>query len=320
MKEKYIPDQQIFKDLELRIGPDHLSLRLKKQVSHSVMNSTGGFKFYWENVNFMPKVLKLFLKLFFLKNRAVRNTHDYRVEKVDVILKNLPKAFHKLRILQLSDLHIGASNENLNKICGIIQSLQYDVCFITGDFRLDTFGDYGVTIDGVRKIVDSVQCEYGIFSILGNHDFIEMVPGIEELGIKMLLNEAVSIKRGSDNLWIVGVDDPHYYEADNLSMALEKVDKTNTRILLAHSPEILHSASRSGISYYLCGHTHGGQICLPGGVPLITNTRIGRRYVSGAWKYEDMNGYTSRGAGSSCFQARFFCTPELTLHCLHSCK
>ena len=317
MKNPLVLKQQDFDDLERRIGKDHLGSRLQKQVSHSAKSSGGGVKLYWEDSDLLPVALNIFLNIFCLKKRAIRNATDYRVEKVNVVLKNLPMPFHGFRILQLSDLHISSIAKKGNKLQSIIQNLDFDLCVITGDFRYDTFGDYNNTIELINNLASSIHCKDGVLGILGNHDVVEMVPGLEVAGIKMLLNESVFIRRGGEQICVAGVDDPHFYHSHNLSKSLSSVQGLDTNvILLAHSSEIIESAYLSGVDYYLCGHTHGGQVCLPGGIPLITNSRCKRKYNAGPWNYKDMPGYTSRGTGSSCLPVRMFCPPEITLHYL----
>jgi len=68
----------------------------------------------------------------------------------------------------------------------------------------------------------------------------------------------------------------------------------------------------------LCGHTHGGQIRLPGGIPLMTNADCPRRFCAGPWRHCHLQGYTSLGTGSSIIAARFNCPPEMTIHHLHA--
>jgi uncharacterized protein len=79
---------------------------------------------------------------------------------------------------------------------------------------------------------------------------------------------------------------------------------------------LIPKAAEIGFNYYLCGHTHGGQICLPGGIPILTNTGFLKRYIKGPWKRGKMHGYTSRGTGTSGLNVRYFCPPEITLHIL----
>ena len=108
------------------------------------------------------------------------------------------------------------------------------------------------------------------------------------------------------------MDDPHFYGTHSLSRAVGEGGRDTFTMLLAHSPEIIAEAEQAGVDLYLCGHTHGGQICLPGSLPVIANASCGFRYLSGAWQHRGMHGYTSRGTGFSTLAARFFCPPEIT--------
>ena len=85
-------------------------------------------------------------------------------------------------------------------------------------------------------------------------------------------------------------------------------------IALIHSPEAYDLAAECGVDLYLCGHTHGGQICLPFGIPILTHLRRGRKYVYGAWKYENMQGYTTSGTGCSGIPVRFNTHSEIVIH------
>jgi len=89
-------------------------------------------------------------------------------------------------------------------------------------------------------------------------------------------------------------------------------------LLLSHTPEPYRRAAEAGFDVMLCGHTHGGQICLPGGVPITLDARIPRRFGRGAWRYGRMAGYTSPGVGTSIVDVRINCPPEITLHRLRS--
>jgi predicted MPP superfamily phosphohydrolase len=144
-----------------------------------------------------------------------------------------------------------------------------------------------------------------------------MVPAFERMGVKMLVNEAHKIQRGDDHLWLIGLDDPHYYGCDDLPGALSDVAPDAFKILLVHTPEIVAEAERHGIHLYLCGHTHGGQICMPVIGPLITHANCERRYVRGVWHYKTLQGYTNVGVGTSGVPVRFLCPPEIGLLELH---
>jgi hypothetical protein len=132
----------------------------------------------------------------------------------------------------------------------------------------------------------------------------------------MLLNEHIQLERDGEILWIAGIDDPHYYQTHDLKRAREGIPANGAIILLAHAPECYPDAADFGYSTMLSGHTHGGQICLPGGFAIVNNGRVSRRFLRGSWRHEGLNGYTSVGSGGCGVEARFFCPPEVTLHTL----
>ena len=91
-------------------------------------------------------------------------------------------------------------------------------------------------------------------------------------------------------------------------------------MLLSHTPEIYRQAANADFNLMLSGHTHGGQICLPGRIPITLNAALPRQMGAGPWKHRAMDGYTSVGAGSSVVPVRFNCRPEITLHHLQTLR
>jgi predicted MPP superfamily phosphohydrolase len=146
-----------------------------------------------------------------------------------------------------------------------------------------------------------------------------MAPQLERLGIRMLLNEADVVTRSGQRIHIAGIDDAHFYRADNIEKASADVPLDEFSILLSHTPEIYRQAAHAGFNLLLSGHTHGGQICLPGGIPITLDSVLPRRLGAGSWMHHEMQGYTSVGAGSSVVPVRFNCPPEITLHRLERC-
>ena len=307
--------QCIFEGLQQRIGKDHLAKRLSLQVDHSAKYFGKGFgRFHWENIDLLPQVLELFLKVSGFLRKGERNAAEYEVVEVDVLIDGLPEPFEGFRILQLSDIHIDGIPDLGERLIRIIGNLAYDLCVLTGDYRFHTFGNYEPSLNHMKKLAASIQCQHGILGILGNHDFVEMVPDLESCGIRMLLNEATTIERGGSIIHILGLDDAHFYGVNELTKAIVGLHADEIKLLLVHSPEIIPEAACAGVDYYLCGHTHGGQVCLPGSIPILTNAKCARAFIGGAWKYQNMAGYTSRGTGSSGLAVRFCCPPEITLH------
>jgi hypothetical protein len=111
---------------------------------------------------------------------------------------------------------------------------------------------------------------------------------------------------------------PHFYKTHDISRVGGTAPGPEVfRILLSHSPETYEEAS-CHFDFMMSGHTHGGQLCLPGGFPIIRNGRCPRRMLSGAWSRKGLLGYTSRGTGCCGVAARLFCPPEITIHTLAS--
>lgn len=253
------------------------------------------------------------------KGRARQNCLDYRLERNDVYLPDLPAAFDGYTILHLSDLHADGLVDEGEGIKRIVETVPCDLAVLTGDFSFEEADThYEPCLEALAPIIRTISSQDGIFGVLGNHDLPEMAPKLERMGVRMLLNDAARLRRGTAEIALAGVDDPHSCNCHDLRKALSAVLPDQFVILLSHSPEIAPEAAGCGVDFYLCGHTHGGQICLPGGIPVFANTSFNRRYLSGSWTCGVMQGYTSRGTGFSLAAARFFCPPEIVLHTLHT--
>jgi predicted MPP superfamily phosphohydrolase len=137
---------------------------------------------------------------------------------------------------------------------------------------------------------------------------------MERMGYRLLLNEWVQIERGGAAIYLAGIDDAHYFRTESFHRAADDIPADAVSILLSHTPETYRRASYAEFDLMLCGHTHGGQICLPGGIPVLTDADSPRAIARGSWRYGRMTGYTSVGAGSSIVDVRLNCPPEITLH------
>jgi hypothetical protein len=134
------------------------------------------------------------------------------------------------------------------------------------------------------------------------------------MGIKLLFNECETIERGDQRIWLAGIDDAHFFRTDNIAKAGAEIPADEFSILLSHTPEIHRQAAHAGFDLLLSGHTHGGQLCLPGSIPIMLDAVLPRRMGAGAWRHHTMAGYTSVGAGTSLIAVRLNCPPEITLH------
>ena len=302
--------------LKQRVGRIHLQQRLgiERDYEHRVFGQ-GRNLFHIENWYSIHSVIRNTLRLLLLHGRGRRNARDIKLCSNNVYLRGLPDAFAGYRVLQISDLHLDMATDFPHVLIEAVRGADYDLCVITGDFRANTFGDWVPAIDAMRQVRAHLHGD--VYGVLGNHDTIRMVPALESMDIRILLNEQVAIRCGSDCIYLAGIDDPHYYRADNLEKAADELPDDGVSILLTHSPEIYRHAAHADFDLMLCGHTHGGQICLPGGMPVMCNARCPRAFCRGAWEYEGMQGYTSAGSGSCVVDVRLNCSPEITLHHLY---
>ncbi len=299
--------------LTKRIGKVHLRQRLGIEADHATqVFGRGRTFFHIENWYLVHGLMKLLLKSVGLYQRGRRNACNIRIRYNDVVLTKLPTAFQGFTLLQLSDLHLDMDNDYPAALIEQLRQVDYDICVMTGDFRARTYGDYEAALEALARVRPYIHRP--VFAILGNHDSIRMVPDMEEMGITLLLNEAVAIRRGGAILYLAGIDDPHYYELDNIEKAAHDIPHEAVAILLSHSPETYRRAAHAGFDLMLSGHTHGGQLCLPGGLALMTNADCPRRFCRGVWRYHTMQGYTSVGSGASIVNVRYNCPPEITLH------
>ena len=306
------PDEAL-RRLETRLGPLHAQLRLGMEREHEAQAFGQGLNFlHLENLPLMQAIIEIALRVTGTYWLGSANAGKVQLRRNIVHLTNLPRAFDGFTILHLSDLHADLSGPAMRRAAELAHGLDYDLCVLTGDYRGRTYGDCGPSLEGVARLREALRGD--IYAVLGNHDSITMVPDLEALGIRMLLNECVAIDRGGALIYLAGVDDAHFFRADNIEKAAAEIPHGCVSVLLSHTPEIYRQAAHAGFDLMLSGHTHGGQICLPGGIPILLEADLPRAFAAGAWRHGRMAGYTSVGAGSSVVPVRFNNRPEITLH------
>ncbi len=311
------PLPPIFSGLARRMGKEKLGDRLSRQSSHwAGMHHQGEGLLMIERFVPLDALVDTILRFTGLASIGRRGAIDLRIEQNTVFSPAVPKGLDGFRILQLSDLHLDLQTGVMPRLLEAVASVEYDLAVITGDFRNSTVGDFEDSLRETSHVLKALKPP--VYAILGNHDFVEMVPRLEELGLPILLNETVTISHQGARLLLAGIDDPHFYKTHDLP----KVSGTGPapdlfRVLLSHSPETYEEAS-SHFDFMMSGHTHGGQLCLPGGFPIIRNGHCPAQMLSGSWQHKKLVGYTSRGTGCCGVAARFFCPPEITVHTLRA--
>jgi uncharacterized protein len=306
-------DKEIPLELVQRLGRLHAKQRLGIEAAHEA-------RIFGRRVNFVDteswysahSVIRTALSLTGLYRRGRRNAERVRIMRNEVSFQDLPPLFDGFTILHISDLHADASEGAIRTLVDMVGDLRYDLCVLTGDYRGKTYGPFESALSGVARV--RAQLNRPVYGVLGNHDTVRMVPRLEAMGIRMLLNECETIARGDQQLHLAGIDDAHFFGLDNIEKAGSQIPDDEFSILLSHTPEIYRQAAHAGFNLMLSGHTHGGQICLPGSIPIKLAAVLPRRMGAGAWRYHDMIGYTSVGAGSSIIAVRLNCPPEITLH------
>ena len=257
-----------------------------------------------------------------------------RVELTETVLQvpDLPPGLDGLRMLHVADTHFPANGESLPRFLEAARRRRYDLVVGTGDF-VDSQAGWEVALRAFRSLDPAL----GIFAVIGGHerygrlrrrdlltrlggrgrrDWVDPSPfldGLRKAGVRVLMNESTPAEIEGELVRFVGIDDA-YHDLDRLEEALppQGLSAPGFPILLSHSPDgVLHPAAR-GIPVALCGHTHGGQIRIPGyGAPVRHARAVGRSNASGLLRIGDTQVVISRGFGTTTLPLRFACRPEL---------
>lgn len=256
---------------------------------------------------------KWFFALPLFSRPGRRNAGNLQLRQIELPVQNLPTQFDGCRILFISDLHLDGTSDLAESIVRIAECVEYDYCILGGDYSFSYDASDERMRQQVSDVVKNLVGRSRVFGILGNHDEYQTAEFLDEHGVEMLLNEHVCVDRGGDKIYMVGVDDDFFFRAADLEKAGATISNGACKIIVSHSPELYRQAALAGYSLYLAGHTHGGQICLPGGIAVATNAHVPRKMIKDSWLYNGMVGYTSCGAGTSIVPVRFFCPPEVAL-------
>ena len=237
---------ELLRKLEKRLGPLHARQQLGIEKDHEAqVFGQGLIFFHLENWYSAPAIIRSILKLTGLYWRARRNAERIVVRRNDLRFAELPLAFDGFTILHISDLHADMNEVAMGNLIQLVRDMQYDLCVLTGDYRGKTFGPFEPALEGVAKV--PAQLKEPIFGVLGNHDTIQMVPTMEAMGIRILLNESEAIARGDQRIYLAGIDDAHFYRADNIEKAALQIPESAFSILLSHTPEVYRQAAHANL-------------------------------------------------------------------------
>ena len=221
------------------------------------------------------------------------------VKKINVSLKGLPEAFKGFKIVQISDLHLGQmmTKKTLEQIVDQVNSLKPDLIAITGDLA---DGSTAKLLNEANPL-KNLKAEKGIYFVTGNHEYYSGVKNwtlaIDKMGIKVLNNENIKIRREDDYFYLAGVTDHEgknfgREHASDFKKALSGLENGKKKILLAHQPIAVQKASEYGTDLVLAGHTHGGQIW-----PFNYFVYLQQPYLKGFYDYNGTKLYVNQGTG-----------------------
>jgi len=248
-----------------------------------------------------------------LERAGRSNALALRAVRFDVPVRGLPHSLDGVTMCFMSDLHLDSLGPLSEILADMLASLRFDLVILGGDYRYHDHGGVALSERKLERVLAGLVGRAPVYATLGNHDVYETGRFLEHHGAIVLVNDTAVYRRGGGGLAIVGLDDQHMYEAADIEAAEAEMPAGLPKIAVSHTPELYRTLARRGYALCLFGHTHGGQICLPGGFPLMTAARVPRRIARGRWRYGSLEGYTSTGVGTSGCPARFFCRPEVAL-------
>lgn len=245
----------------------------------------------------------------------------FDVTQIPVKLKGLAEQFDGYRIVQISDLHSDEwlNRERLTQVVEIINAQSPDLVALTGDYV--THGNNptlwsDLLVDPLRQL----QARDGVVAVMGNHDYRSNPHAMREIlhasHVEELRNCSKIIERDGKQLAISGVDDVWIKHAD-LDAVIAGLPKDVPAVLLAHEPDYADVVAESGrFGLQMSGHSHGGQIRIPGfGAPILPV--LGQKYSMGRYQIRNLVQYTNRGVGMIPPTMRFGCPPEISVFTLH---
>ena len=235
------------------------------------------------------------------------------VERVNIGVRGLGGAWNGARIVQLSDLHLEpiVDQELLRTTVGIVNALKPDLILLTGDYVTSIASRAAHLVEPLTEL----RAAAGVYGCLGNHDVgagrERVRQALEQHGITCLINRGLDFARGGEHLWLAGLDSA-WGGWPQLIPAMKGRPQGAPAIVLMHEPDYADLLARANLPVLqLSGHTHGGQCCLPGGMP-VHLPKWGKKYPKGLFDVGPVQLYVNRGLGCIGVPLRFACPPEIT--------
>jgi uncharacterized protein len=240
---------------------------------------------------------------------------NFDVREVNLKFPNLPKDLRGLRLLQISDIHMGDffSANDLARAVGAANELRADLAFVTGDL-ITTKWD---PLDACLRELAKLRASSGVWGCLGNHEMHARVENYTaakalEFDMRFLRHQAAPLAFGQSRINLVGVDHQRR-ELPYLERVEELVEPGAFNLLLSHNPDVFPIAARQGFELTLAGHTHGGQINLEIAGSNLNIADLVTPYTKGFYQLADSSLYVNSGLGTIGVPVRIGAPPEITL-------
>lgn len=239
---------------------------------------------------------------------------DVAIFEIDLPIVGLPPELDGLRILHVSDAHFGQRwCPGYDKLLATIADLNADLIAFTGDWVEDKF-DFRLGLDVAQRFARGLVSKFGTFSCLGNHDGDLIAPYLLDAGVKLMVGERRRILGGDSAIEILGL--PGVARQDLSPTLIDSFVPRlpdTLRLVLTHYPDHIRQLAPLNAHLVLTGHTHGGQICMPGARPIITHDSLPKAQSSGLHQFGKTWMHASRGIGTTAWNIRLFCPAEITL-------
>lgn len=301
----------------------------------TILYFTNSFLSKNESLILVPIIglLSGFLPFFVILYGIFKAVYRFKIYHETLYFQHLPKSFNGLKIVQISDIHLGSFNYKYSKLKEAVEKinlLKPDYIVITGDL----VNNYAWELRGWDKIFGKLEAKNGKYAILGNHDygdysdwkshkakrlnFLAIQKFYKDIKFKLLLNEAEIISQQNEQIAIIGVENwgnPPFKQYGNLTKAISNLDAIPFKILLSHDPthwteEVI---DKTDINLTLSGHTHGMQAAFRYKNFQWSPIKYKFKHWAGLYNHKEQFLYVNRGLGWLGFPARIGMRPEITL-------
>ncbi len=264
----------------------------------------------------------------------VKGAFDIKIHRAKVILPNLPYSFNGLKIVQISDLHLGSfiSNSFIKEAVEVILHQQPDIIFFTGDL----VNDYATETESFVQVLSKLNAPLGVYSTLGNHDYgdysnwkskeakeknLQDLKNIHaQMGWRLLLNEHIALKKGDAEIALIGMENwggnLHFSKYGDMNLAYKGAEKYPVKLLLSHDPSHWNLQVKNDfkdVDLTFSGHTHGAQFGIE--IPRFKWSPVQYFYKQWAGLYSEGKQYlyVNRGLGFLGYPGRVGISPEITV-------